>query len=97
VNVSSGGVSASVGDLQARYTEMSAQLRAEYAAEGDVGGLTNLENILAGTEFDPTIEPLAFSMGLDDNPWAGRQDYGGYYSRAQVDGYGSDWDRALRW
>jgi hypothetical protein len=77
VNISDGNVSAQVGDLQARYTEMAAQLKAEYRAEGDVGGLTNLDNILLGTTYDPTIEPLSFSMGLDDNPRAGQQNYGG--------------------
>jgi hypothetical protein len=82
VNVSVGGTSAQVGDLQQRYTEMAAQLKADYHAEGDVGGLVNLENILAGTEFDPTIEPLQFSIGLDDNPYAGSQNYGGRIGRS---------------
>lgn len=78
VNVSDGNVSAQMGDLQARYTAMADQLRKEYTAEGNVGGETNLDNILAGTEFDPTIDPLAFSMGLHDNLRAGRQNYGGF-------------------
>jgi hypothetical protein len=77
VNISAGGTSASVGDLQTRYVAMADQLMKDYRAEGDVGGLVNLENILAGTEFDPTIEPLQFSMALMDNPQAGSQNYGG--------------------
>lgn len=77
VNVSDSGTSAATGDLQARYTLMAEQLRQEYMAEGDVGGLVNLENILADTTWDPTIEPLQTSIGLDDNPRAGQQNWGG--------------------
>lgn len=86
-NVSAGGTTVAVGDLQERYTEMARQLKADYHAEGDVGGLVNLDNILAGTEFDPTIEPLEFAMRLDDNPWVGRQNFGGLTSPHHVDGY----------
>ena len=77
VNISSGSTSGQVGELQQRYTEMSKQLMLEYLEEGDVGGLVNLENILMGTTYDPTIEPLEFGMRLDDNPRAGEQNFGG--------------------
>lgn len=76
-NITDGSTTVAVGDLQARYTAMAQQLKEDYAAEGDVGGLVNLENILAGTEFDPAIEPLQFSIGLDDNPRGGAQNFGG--------------------
>ena len=87
VNVSDGNVSAQVGELQSRYTLMAQQLKNEYLEEGDVGGLVNLDNILAGTSFDPTIEPLEFGMRLDDNPWAGMQNYGGL-QRGNYDNWG---------
>lgn len=86
INISDGNVSAQVGDLQQRYSDMAKQLKAEYHNEGDVGGMVGLENILANNQFDPTIEPLEFSVGLMDNYLAGKQNYGG----RTPDGYSLD-------
>jgi hypothetical protein len=77
VDVADGGSSVRTGDLQVRYATMADQLMADYQREGDVGGLINLDNILIGTEFDPSIDPLAFAMSLDDNDRAGSQNWGG--------------------
>jgi hypothetical protein len=82
VNVSDSGTSAATGDLQARYTLMAQQLMDEYQAEGDVGGLVNLENILSGTSWDYSIEPLEFAIALGDNPRAGDQSWGGVMPQA---------------
>lgn len=77
VTVGEDGLSAQVGELQQRYADLSDRLMADYRAEGDVGGLVNLENILADTSWDPEIEPLEFAMRLDDNDRAGKQNWGG--------------------
>ena len=92
VPVSDGGTTVNLGDLQTKYAQMADELRSDYKREGDVGGLVNLENILLNNEYDPTIEPLAFAMKLDDNPRAGRQDWGGYTHVSDT-----LTDEALRW
>lgn len=75
VSVSADGVSVSLSDLQAKYTELSATLRLQYsrlnvAADGDFAGA------MYDTDWDYSIKPLMFGLGFMDNPDAGRQDYG---------------------
>lgn len=76
-DVSADGVSVSLAGLSTQYVAMAQGLRAEYEQERDVGGLVLIDNLLADTSFDPSIEPLEFAMRLMDNRLAGRQDYGG--------------------
>lgn len=77
VSVSADGVSVSTADLSQRYRELAGVLRDEYAAEGAAEGSPTIENLLAGFEWDASIEPLEFGMHIHDNPAAGRQNYGG--------------------
>lgn len=87
VDVSADGVSVSTAGLSERYREVAEQLRAEYQSEGAVGGLPLLDNIMAGGQWDEQIEPLQFGIGVHDNRWAGRQNYGG-----QTGAPSFDWD-----
>jgi hypothetical protein len=76
-DISADGVSVSTSGLSDRYLKVAAALRQEYKDEGATGGMPLLDNILSGTQWDPSIEPLEFGMHAHDNPAAGRQSYGG--------------------
>lgn len=75
--VSADGVSVGTGDLSQRYKDLAVQLRSEHAASMVLGSPDN-ENLLVDSHFDSSIAPLAFSMGINDNPEAGQQDMGGW-------------------
>lgn len=90
VNVTDSGSSVATGELQSRYTLMAQQLRAEYQDEGDIGGLINLDNLLADFSRDYDIEPLEFSMNIGDNPRTSRQMYGDIGDYAGYDNIGND-------
>jgi hypothetical protein len=77
-DISADGVSVSSANLSQQYRELSASLLTQFNAEGAVGGEIDITNLLADSSYDYTIDPLEFSMRLDDNPRAGRQNYGGY-------------------
>jgi hypothetical protein len=78
VNVSADGVSVDTESLVQRYKDLAIELRAEYRRENSVGIEVNVDNIMIGTEPDPSIRPLRFAVGLHDNAGAGQQDYGGW-------------------
>lgn len=78
VNVSADGVSVDVESLVERYKALAVELRAEYRRENQVGAEVDIENVMVGTEPDPSIRPLRFAVGLHDNWMAGQQDYGGW-------------------
>lgn len=73
VDVSADGVSVSVGQLQQRFNDLAASLRAEYKA-------LNLDISMSDFVYDPnldlSLEPLSFGIGFMDNAEAGLQDYG---------------------
>ncbi len=77
VSISADGVSVSVGDLSARYAELSKKLRQEHQEAANVGGTVSIENIMVDYELDPTIAPLNFGVGGHDNHRAGNQAFGG--------------------
>lgn len=91
VNINADGVSVNTADLSERYRAVAEQLREEYKSEGATGGLPLIDNILAGNEFDASIDPLVFGMSLHDNYLAGRQDYGGYGGAPQFDWNEMSW------
>ena len=78
VNVSADGVSVDTESLVQRYKDLAVELRSEYRRENQVGIEVNVDNIMVGTEPDPSIRPLRFAVGLHDNSAAGQQDYGGW-------------------
>lgn len=76
ISFSADGVSIGASDLQEKYEKLADSLRAQYSAQ-DIGGIPTAGGMIAGEEFDPTVEPLVWAKGMHDNPAAGRQDYGG--------------------
>lgn len=76
VSVSADGVSVNVSDLSDRYRQLAADLRDEHK-DATIGGQVDISNLLVGYTQDPSIKPLRFGIGLQDNPEAGLQDYGG--------------------
>lgn len=77
VSVTTDGVSVNTSELSQRYRDLAADLRARYRDYG-IGGEVDISNIMTGVGPDFSIRPLRFGIGLDDNPWAGLQDYGGW-------------------
>lgn len=75
-DVNDSGLAVATGTLQEKYTAMATALMAEYKLEDDVGGVPDISNILFDTSWDLSIDPLSFSMGLDDNMRAGTQEWG---------------------
>lgn len=76
VNVSADGVSVGLEDLAERYRQVATDLRAEYVEESETGDVDDPSSTMLDDDYDPTIRPLNFRIGMHDNPEAGRQDYG---------------------
>lgn len=90
VTVSADGVSINTADLTSKYRDMAVALRAEYVA-GQIGGEIDISNIMVGSVPDYSIKPLAFGIGLHDNPEAGQQDFGAWLYDPFVDASGIPW------
>jgi hypothetical protein len=80
VTYSADGVSIGANELQQKYTQLAKSLRDQYKMEQNVGGAPDVGGIMYGEEFDPSIMPLTWSKGMNDNYRAGRQDFGGAWS-----------------
>ena len=78
VTYSADGVSMQASELQQKYSDMADNLYQQYTQERGRGGGPDVGGILWGEEFDYDIKPLVFGMGMNDNPEAGRQSYGGH-------------------
>lgn len=76
VNVSADGVDVGLEDLAERYRQVAQDLRNEYVEEMETGDIEDASSLMLLDEYDPTIRPLNFRVGMHDNPEAGRQDYG---------------------
>lgn len=88
ISFSADGVSVGASDLQEKYSVLADSLRAQYSAQ-DIGGIPSAGGMIAGEEFDPSVEPLVWSKGMHDNVQAGQQNYGGfneYYGYPERDG-----------
>ena len=74
VNVAADGVNVDQGSLFDRYNALAGSLRDQYKAlyGQNAPGLEDL----ADQAPDFTITPLSFGIGMDDNMWAGSQEYG---------------------
>lgn len=76
VNVSADGVEVGLEDLAERYRQVAQDLRNEYNEEVETGDVSDPSSVWDYDDYDPTIRPLNFRIGMHDNPEAGRQDYG---------------------
>jgi hypothetical protein len=76
VSVSADGVSVDTSELSQRYRDLATELRDQHK-DATVGGEVDISNIMVGYRPDPSIQPLRFGIGVQDNPYAGLQDYGG--------------------
>jgi hypothetical protein len=77
VNVSADGIEVDTSQLAERYHTAAIQLRDEYKMAQDSGEI-DISNQMVGYLPDPSLRPLRFGIGLDDNPEAGNQDFGGW-------------------
>lgn len=71
------GVEVDLSGLQARFTQLAGDLKAEYDRLTETAGDVDYTNLMFGATLDPTIAPLDFGIGMHDNPAAGQQQYGG--------------------
>lgn len=76
VSVSADGVSVGTNELQNKYLGLAKQLRAQFLLEQVAGAPQSFGNNFE-EEFDASIKPLSFGVGLFDNAEAGTQDFGG--------------------
>jgi hypothetical protein len=74
IDISADGVSVSQGSLTDRYNTLAASLRDQYKALYE--GQGPMTEDMASEGHDPSILPLAFGIGFQDNFYAGKQDYG---------------------
>jgi hypothetical protein len=92
VAIDADGVSVAVGDLQARYTVLAAALKQEYERVAQSGADVDFANLMWDDQPNFGIRPTTFGIGMDDNPLAGQQDFGGmqdwagFGSRTDMDG-----------
>lgn len=77
VNVSGDGTSVGVEALQSKYEQLAVSLRDQHKEYAGVGGAPKVGGTLFNDYFDASIKPLSFGKGMNDNPEAGNQDYGG--------------------
>jgi hypothetical protein len=87
VSISADGVSVGADGLQTKYRDIAKSLREQWHAIAGAGGTPDVGGILWGQELDPTLKPLVFGQGVNDNFRAGQQDYGGVYEPQNWPGY----------
>lgn len=73
VSSSADGVSISSEQLQSKYQALAEQLRDQYGREVSSSSGVSFTSDMWDLEHDPSIKPLSFSVGMDDNPLAGAQ------------------------
>lgn len=88
VTIEADGVTVEVGDLQGKYAQMAAALKAEYDRYTATGGDVDYSNLLWCQDRDWEIRPTTFGIGMNDNILAGQQDYGGLQDWPGGDGDG---------
>lgn len=90
VSVSADGVSVQVGDISARFADRAKRLR-QLHKDSQVGGEVDITNLMWDNAPDFLIAPLQFGVGVDDNPEAGRQNYGSergtYFPSGMAEGW----------
>jgi len=89
VSVSADGVSVQLSELQDRYNNLASSLRDQYKALYGFFDPVTAANIL-DDNFDPSIKPLVFGIGFNDNYLAGRQSYGDFHPGRATDWWSGD-------
>jgi len=89
VSVSADGVSVSLSELQQRFNDLANSLRDQYKALYGWFDPVTAVNIL-NDQFDPSIKPLMFGIGFNDNYQAGRQNYGDFHPGRSTDWWSGD-------
>lgn len=89
ISVSADGVSVQISELQQRYNELANSLRDQYKALYGFFDPVTAANIL-NDSFDPSIKPLIFAIGFNDNYLAGRQNYGDFHPGRTTDWWSGD-------
>lgn len=77
VSISADGVSIATNELADRYRALAASLRATYRSLRGLAGVPLVGGIEAFTRADPSVRPLTFGVGMNDNDRAGAQ-FGNY-------------------
>lgn len=75
VSISADGVNVDVSRISEAYANVAMRMRAMHK-DAQIGGEVDITNLMWGQYVDPSIDPLQFKIGLDDNIEAGRQNYG---------------------
>lgn len=89
VTVQADGVAVNVADLSDRYSARAVALR--QAAKDFRVGEIDITNLLWDADWDWSIDPLQFGIGFQDNPEAGRQNYGTERERPYEYGEWAGW------
>jgi len=89
VAIDADGVSVAVGDLMTRYADLADALRREYDRMTETGADVDYTNLMWDDQPSFGIRPTTFGIGMDDNPLAGLQDYGGLQNWPGGLGWGS--------
>lgn len=77
ISFSADGVSVGASELQEKYERLATSLREQHTQQ-EISGGPSAGGMLAGEEFDGSIQPLTWAKGMHDNSAAGVQDFGGY-------------------
>ena len=76
LSVSGDGVSINAGELQARFEQVAANLRAMHANQRDADVFVEDFTGVLAYGYDSSLAPLNFGIGQHDSAEAGRQDMG---------------------
>jgi len=76
VAYSADGVSVQASELQQKYNLLSESLREIYKTQ-QINGGPDVGGIMYDPVYDPTLKPLIWGVGMNDNFRAGQQDYVG--------------------
>lgn len=89
VSYSADGVTVSGEQLQQKYNDLAQSLRDLYKSASVAGG-PSAGGMFLGEEFDDSIKPLSYAMGMNDNRGAGAQEFGGRApddAHPEIEGY----------
>lgn len=84
VAYSADGVSVQATELQQKYNMLAESLRDLYKAE-QINGGPDVGGIMFDPVYDPTLKPLIWGVGMNDNFRAGQQDYVGDIAETRPD------------
>lgn len=74
---SADGVSVTFGPIGDALRQLAASLKAQYSAASAPGVVIEAGGFMMGEGTIPGTKPFMFGIGMDDDPAAGQQDFGG--------------------